>query len=55
MTTGSHFQRRAVLAAAVSVGAVVDVYQIGESGARAAWTGHFSQQPEVLHGPRAAA
>ncbi len=44
----------AVLATAVSVGAVVDVYRIGESGARAAWTGHFSQQPLVLHDRRPA-
>lgn len=35
----------AVLAIAVASGAIVDTYRIGESGARAAWTGHFSQQP----------
>jgi hypothetical protein len=34
----------AILAVVVGVGAVVQVYEIGESGARAAWTGHFSQQ-----------
>jgi hypothetical protein len=34
----------AILAVVVGVGAVVEVYEIGESGARAAWTGHFSQQ-----------
>jgi hypothetical protein len=35
----------AVLALLVAVGATVTVYRIGESGARAAWTGQFSQQP----------
>jgi hypothetical protein len=35
----------AVLAIAVAVGATVDTYRIGDSGSRAAWTGHFSQQP----------
>jgi hypothetical protein len=34
----------AVLAVVVAVGSVVTVYRIGESGARAAWTGQFSQQ-----------
>lgn len=33
----------AVLCAAVAVGAVVQVYRIGDSGAKAAWTGNFSQ------------
>jgi hypothetical protein len=32
----------AVLCAAVAVGAVVQVYRIGDSGAKAAWTGNFS-------------
>jgi hypothetical protein len=35
----------AALAIAVAVGSVVDTYRIGESGARAAWTGNFSDQP----------
>jgi len=35
----------AVLALVVAVGSVVTVYRIGDSGARAAWTGQFSQQP----------
>ena len=35
----------AVLAIAVAVGTVADVYTIGESGSRAAWTDHFSPQP----------
>jgi hypothetical protein len=35
----------AVLAVVVAVGSVVTVYRIGDSGARAAWTGQFSQQP----------
>ncbi|MEJ8279053.1 hypothetical protein [Pseudonocardia spirodelae] len=35
----------AVLAVVVAVGAVVTTVQIGESGARAAWTGQFSEQP----------
>lgn len=34
----------AALAIAAAAGAVVDTYRIGESGARAAWTGHFSEQ-----------
>lgn len=34
----------AALAIAVAAGATVDTYRIGDSGARAAWTGHFSQQ-----------
>jgi len=34
----------AALAIVVGVGAVVDTYLIGDSGARAAWTDHFSQQ-----------
>jgi hypothetical protein len=43
----------AVLALVVSVGSVVQVYRIGESGARAAWTGKFSQQalPGGTHAP----
>jgi hypothetical protein len=39
---------RAVAAAVtlvIAVGAVVDVYRIGESGAKAAWTGNFSATP----------
>ena len=32
----------AVLAVVVAVGALVQTYRIGESGARAAWSGHFS-------------
>ncbi len=40
----------ALLALVVSVGSVVQVYRIGESGARAAWTGQFTAQPH----PRAA-
>ena len=35
----------AVLAVVVAVGSVITVYRIGDSGARAAWTGQFSQQP----------
>lgn len=34
----------ATLAIVVGAGAVTDTYLIGESGARAAWTGHFSDQ-----------
>ena len=34
----------AVVAVVVAVGAVITVYQIGDSGSRAAWTGKFSQQ-----------
>lgn len=40
----------AVLAIVVSVGAVVQVYRIGESGATAAWHGRFSQTPNSGHG-----
>ncbi|MET7680679.1 DUF2231 domain-containing protein [Streptomyces sp. NPDC005423] len=32
-----------VLSAVVAVGAVVDVYRIGDSGAKAAWTGGYSK------------
>jgi hypothetical protein len=32
----------AVLAVVVAAGALVQTYRIGESGARAAWSGHFS-------------
>jgi hypothetical protein len=35
----------AVLAVVIAVGSVVTVYRIGDSGARAAWTGQFSEQP----------
>jgi hypothetical protein len=34
----------AVLAVVVALGSTVTVYRIGESGARAAWTGHFNAQ-----------
>ena len=34
----------AVLAVVVALGSIVTVYRIGESGARAAWTGHFNAQ-----------
>jgi hypothetical protein len=34
-----------VLAVGVSIGAVVDVYRIGESGAKAAWHDAYSQSP----------
>ena len=33
----------AVLAVVIAVGSVTTVYRIGDSGARAAWTGQFSQ------------
>lgn len=36
-----------VLAVAVSVGSVVDVYLVGDSGARAAWHGNFSTTPKT--------
>jgi hypothetical protein len=34
----------AVLAVIVAIGSIFTVYQIGDSGARAAWTGHFTEQ-----------
>lgn len=34
------------VAVVVAGGAVVDVYRIGESGAKAAWTGSFTSQPQ---------
>jgi cytochrome c-type biogenesis protein CcmH/NrfG len=34
-----------VVALAVSVGSVVEVYRIGDAGAKAAWQGQFSQTP----------
>ncbi|MGA8113092.1 MAG: DUF2231 domain-containing protein, partial [Actinocatenispora sp.] len=39
----------AVLALAVSVGSVVQIYRIGESGARAAWQGEFQQTAAHSH------
>jgi hypothetical protein len=36
----------AVVAVVVAVGSVFTVYEIGDSGARAAWQGKFSQQPQ---------
>jgi hypothetical protein len=36
----------AVLAVVVAVGSVVTVYRIGDSGARAVWTGRFSEQAQ---------
>jgi hypothetical protein len=43
----------AVLAVVVALGSTVTVYRIGESGARAAWTGHFNAQanPPRPHHP----
>jgi hypothetical protein len=41
----------AVLAVLVAVGSVVTVYRIGDSGARASWTGQFSQQPTTQGRP----
>jgi formate hydrogenlyase subunit 3/multisubunit Na+/H+ antiporter MnhD subunit len=35
----------ATLAILVAAGSIVTVYRIGDSGARAAWTGNFSAQP----------
>lgn len=35
----------AVLCAVVAAGAVVQIYRIGDSGAKAAWTGGFSDGP----------
>ena len=39
----------AVLALVAAVGSTVTVYRIGDSGARAAWTGQFSQQSNQSH------
>lgn len=39
----------AVLALITAVGSTVTVYRIGDSGARAAWTGQFSQQSTQSH------
>lgn len=39
----------AVLAVVVSVGALVSVIRIGDSGARAAWQGNYSQTPTGHH------
>ena len=36
----------AVLAVVTAVGSVVTVYRIGDSGARAVWTGQFSEQAQ---------
>jgi hypothetical protein len=36
----------AILAVVVAVGSVVTVYRIGDSGARAVWTGQFSEQAQ---------
>jgi hypothetical protein len=40
----------AVIAVVVAVGSVVTVYRIGESGARAAWTGQFTEQAQTPPG-----
>jgi hypothetical protein len=47
----------AALAVVVAVGSIITVYRIGDSGARAAWTGHFAEQanpprhaPPATHG-----
>lgn len=40
----------AVLAVAVSAGAVVDVYRVGESGAKAAWHGNYDSSARGHHG-----
>ena len=37
----------AVIAVVVAAGSVLTVYRIGDSGARAAWTGQFSPQPQL--------
>ncbi|MFG1807748.1 DUF2231 domain-containing protein [Streptomyces sp. NPDC049040] len=39
-----------VLAVVVSVGAVVDVYRIGESGAKAAWHDNYDKSATSRHG-----
>jgi hypothetical protein len=39
----------AVVCAVVAVGAVVQVYRIGDSGAKAAWTGNFSKSAVPGH------
>lgn len=41
----------AVVAVVVAVGSVLTVYEIGDSGSRAAWQGKFSQQPQSAPGP----
>jgi hypothetical protein len=41
----------AVLAVVVAVGSVVTVYRIGDSGARAVWTGNFSSVATSGRGP----
>jgi hypothetical protein len=40
----------AVIAVVVAVGSVATVYRIGESGARAAWTGQFTEQAQTPPG-----
>ncbi len=40
----------AVIAVVVAVGSVITVYRIGDSGARAAWTGQFTQQAQPRPG-----
>jgi len=43
----------AVLALVAAVGSVVTVYRVGDSGARAVWTGHVSAQAQPpLRPPR---
>jgi hypothetical protein len=41
----------AVFAIAVSAGAIVQVYRVGDSGSRAAWTGKFSQSQSMVATP----
>lgn len=46
----------ALLVLVVAVGSIITVYQIGDSGARAAWTGHFSEQANLpRHTPQLSA
>jgi hypothetical protein len=40
----------AVLAVVAAVGSVVTVYRVGDSGARAVWTGRFSEQAQPPFG-----
>jgi hypothetical protein len=42
----------AVIAVAVAVVSVYDIYRIGDSGAKAAWTGQFSSAPAPESRPR---
>jgi hypothetical protein len=41
----------AVIAVVVAVAGIYDIYRIGDSGAKAAWTGQFTSTPAPEYRP----